>query len=442
MTVTMKTLLIFAMTFMLAACDNKQSAEPSPELSIKDFIQQHQELEIVSAFEVEGFKEAFELRMTQPLDHRDAKAGSFEQRVHLLHRDRDAPTYIWMSGYDTHWPIRSNVKELANILNSNLVIVEYRFYGTSLPESGKVPWLYLDNTQGATDHHKVIALFKRYYSKQWLSAGFSKGGESALIHRSLFPTDVDVVVTYDAPIIHGRENTKTDAFLYSHGSKACRTRLFDYQRIALENRQAMLERIEQYGKDNGLTFERLGFGGALEYAVLEHTFTFWQRGHQCEDVPVRGDSVDNIFKHLVDTSGLEFYSDKGIHDTRQSYYQHMRELGYYGFPTERLSDVLIDAKDANNEHLAPKGVDLTYNPQFMQNVHNWLNKNGNNIIYLYGENDTWAASGVVPTANTNALRFDKKDGYHWSHIKDFSDEQKQRIYNTLEQWLGIAVNRI
>ena len=440
--IDMKKLILILISLTLIAFKNTAATQTSASVPLKQFLQQQPAVKVVKPLEVDGFKEAYELRFIQPLDHKDASKGTFEQRVHVMHRDKNAPTHIWISGYQTYFPMNTNGKEMAEILNSNLVVVEYRFYGQSLPEDGKVPYEFLDNTQGATDHHEVIDTFKQYYQNKWVSSGFSKGGESALIHLSMFPDDVDAVVTYDAPIIHGREDPRTDAFLYAHGSKECRTRLFDYQRIALENREAMLEKVEAYAKNKKLNYSWLGYGGALEYAVLEHTFTFWQRGHKCEEVPQRGDSVDAIFKHLVDTSGLWFYSDEGIHATRQSYYQHMRELGYYGFPTERLSDLLVDAKDASNLHLAPKGVDLTYNPEFMWNVHKWLDKNGNNIIYLYGENDTWKAAAVEPTINTNAIRLDQKNGSHWTHVKNLSEEQKQLFYDTLDKWLGYKVNRL
>lgn len=441
-------LLVGLVLTLTIVCTNRGVTAPKPQASksransLVQFLQQQQTVRIVKSLKQGGFSETYELRVTQPLDHADAGRGTFEQRVHLMHRDVRAPTLVWISGYRTHFPPETMAQEMSAILSSNVVLVEYRFYGKSLPQDGKVPYEFLDNTQGATDHHQIIHTFKKYYKNKWVSSGYSKGGQSALIHRSIFPDDVDVVVPYNSPIIHGREDPRTAAFLYSNGSKECRTRLFDFQRMALEHRQAMIEKLKAYAPKNNLTFTRLGLGGAIEYAVLEHTFSFWQWGHQIEDVPQRGATVDELFEHLIDTSGVRYYSDQGIHDLRQSYYQHMRELGYYGFPTERLSDLLVDAKDASNLNLAPKGVDLTYNPGFMWKVHKWLDQNGNNIIYIYGENDTWAAAGVTPTTNTNAIRVDQIQGYHNSRVESLSDEQKKTVYDTLEEWLQIKVKRL
>src|ERR1700712_3113063 len=46
-----------------------------------------------------GFR-FFELTFTQPADHRNPRAGTFEQRFTLLHRDITAPTVVYTSGYN------------------------------------------------------------------------------------------------------------------------------------------------------------------------------------------------------------------------------------------------------------------------------------------------------------------------------------------------------
>lgn len=323
---------IIFFSILVVACTSTPANGQQAPLPLKDFLEQQQAIRIVEPLEVDGFNETYQLRMTQPLDHNDASKGDFEQRVHLMHRDVNAPTLIWISGYRTYFPLQAQAQELSTILNSNVVLVEHRFYGESLPEDGKVPYAFLDNTQSATDHHQLIQTFKKYYKNKWVSSGHSKGGQSALIHRSMFPEDVDVVIPYNAPIIHGREDPRTAAFLYANGSKALRTRLFDFQRMVLENRKAMIKKMKKYAQKEELTFDRLGFGAALEYSVLEYTFSFWQWGHRGEDVPQRGASADELFKHLIATSGVWFYSDQGIDEYRQSYYQHMRENGFYRFP--------------------------------------------------------------------------------------------------------------
>src|SRR5688572_20184762 len=42
----------------------------------------------------------FVLSYTQPADHADPLAGSFEQRLTLLHRDTDHPMVLHTSGYN------------------------------------------------------------------------------------------------------------------------------------------------------------------------------------------------------------------------------------------------------------------------------------------------------------------------------------------------------
>jgi hypothetical protein len=42
---------------------------------------------------------------------------------------------------------------------------------------------------------------------------------------------------------------------------------------------------------------------------------------------------------------------------------------------------------------------------------------------------------------TDALKFVVKNGHHGSRVKDFSPEQKELFYSTLERWLGLTLAR-
>lgn len=74
----------------------------------------------------------------------------------------------------------------------------------------------------------------------------------------------------------------------------------------------------------------------------------------------------------------------------------------------------------------------------MQDVLNWLQTRGNNIIYIYGEKDPWTAAAVEPTAQTNALKIVQPSANHVLRIADL--DNPGLVYSTLENWLGIQIN--
>lgn len=76
----------------------------------------------------------------------------------------------------------------------------------------------------------------------------------------------------------------------------------------------------------------------------------------------------------------------------------------------------------------------------MRAVNNFLQTNGNNIIYIYGEYDPWSASAVqLISDKTNALKMVKAGGNHRTRIKSFDDKEKEKIYGKLEDWLDVKI---
>ena len=63
------------------------------------------------------------------------------------------------------------------------------------------------------------------------------------------------------------------------------------------------------------------------------------------------------------------------------------------------------------------------------------------MIFIYGGNDTWSASAVELTGETNSIKMVKQGGSHRTRINSFSSEEKEIIYTTLEDWLDIKIER-
>ena len=77
----------------------------------------------------------------------------------------------------------------------------------------------------------------------------------------------------------------------------------------------------------------------------------------------------------------------------------------------------------------------------MQDINTWIQKHGNNMIFIYGENDTWTATAVELTGETNSIKMVKEGGSHRTRINSFSDDEKEIIFSTLEDWLDYKIER-
>jgi hypothetical protein len=388
----------------------------------------------ISKMELEDhFTKRFKIVLDQPLDHGNLDAGTFKHYIYLSHVDVEMPTIFVTEGYNA----RPRTYELSKIFKGNQVQVEYRFYGNSRPDS--IPWQYLTNDQAVEDYHKLITKLRRLYKGKWISTGISKGGETVLIHKSKYPWDVEVAVAYVAPLIHTVEDPRTQAHIYTVGSDECRAKIESFQRLVLENRESVLVEMKDHSELKKMQFTELSLEEALEYAVLEYPFSFWQWGSKCEDIPMNFISPKVIFEYLNSVIPISFYNDQTYYDLLPSYYQHLTELGYYGFDTTPVKDLLQVVHHPTNARFAPKNVDLTYNPKYIEEVLDYVENKGNKILHIYGELDTWGACAPSPKPHVDALKMILKGGDHATRIRHFSEEEQQRIYDKLQYWLGYSV---
>ena len=381
------------------------------------------------------FKQAYHLVINQPIDHSRPDDETFEHHVLLYHSGYNQPTIYETEGYQLY----RGTRELSQLTNGNQVQVEYRFYGQSKPDS--IPWEFLTNDQAIEDLHLLKNSLNTIYKGKWISTGVSKGGETTLIYKSKYPDDVSIAVPYVAPIILAREDTRTEKHITTIGEASCRAAITEFQRTVLKNRNALKEEIKNYSIRKELTFS-IGLDVALEYAALEFPFSFWQWGGNCTEIPTTNASPKETFNYLNQIVGISFYSDQTLERLLPSYYQHMKELGYYGFNTQTINDLLTHVKTPNNAFFAPQGVDLTYNPNYMKDVLHSIEqtKKGNNILYIYGEYDTWGACAVTPSEKLDALKMVLKSGSHGTRIRHFSSPDREKIYKQLEKWLEQPLN--
>ena len=84
----------------------------------------------------------------------------------------------------------------------------------------------------------------------------------------------------------------------------------------------------------------------------------------------------------------------------------------------------------------PDTLNLVFNPETMLDLHRFLQKTDEKMMFIYGENDPWTASGAKVPKKENLVKMVLKGGSHRTRINSFPEEQKAKMIETLKNWIS------
>jgi len=432
-----KTILLYLSFVLLFSCSKQPTSsgqtDPIDNRSIIEKLQSISNIEINEITPRNGFDRQFEIYITQPLDHNNPDGIQFKQRIYLSHNDESQPMIFMPSGYSSS-PVK--LCELSAPLNANQIYVAHRFMLGAEPD--QLDWQYLNMEQASADFHNVVETFKEIYTEKWISYGASKNGQAALFHKRFYPDDIDATIALVTPLSQGEEDRRYKTFLETVGSETDRNKIKLFQRHTLNNRDAIIPLINNYMNSSDFTFGRKSAEEILEYEVLEFPFSFWQvTNGDCSTIPDTSATPQILYNYLRDFGYFDVYSNEMLDFFQPVYYQAFTELGWYELIADHLQYLLVAVPNPSYKQMAPENVPLNYNGQVITDAIDWLQSSGDNIIYIYGENDPWTAGALESVGSTNAIKIIQPNANHSIKIEQL--DQKDLIYSTLEQWTGITI---
>lgn len=393
------------------------------------------DIEVTSIKSDNIFSEAYEIFITQPIDHNNPDGPKFKEQLFLSHIDKEKPMVIDLDGY----AVNNRTTELSRILGCNQIMVEHRYFGESVP--APFDWKYLTIKQAADDHHRIIELFKQYYTGKWITTGISKGGSCAIFHGYFYPDDADASVPYVGPLNLSIDDQRVYEWIKTVSTPECRQKVFNFQKLCFEKRDELYPMFLDNADKKNLKYEIVGNEKAYEYAVLEYSFAYWQWGDgNCDEIPDENSSLDEIWEHLLKNGGVTYFDDSSIEDNYPFFYQCYTEFGYYAYEVDQFKDYIKYA-DGKTPFFIPPDSNPTYDPTLLKSISNWASNEAENFIFIYGGNDPWTSPGVCLSGKTNSLKMVLPNGSHASRIKGFSKNDKDLIYSRLESWLGVQIER-
>ena len=385
----------------------------------------------------------FVLQYDQPVDHQNPSGARFKQRFTLLHRDYAAPVVAQNSGYSVS--TRGFRSQVTSMIEGNQLSMEHRYFSPSRPDPAD--WTKLTIEQAANDQHRITQALKAriYRDNKWLTTGASKGGMTSLFHRRFFPGDVDGTIAYVAPLDYPADMVATPTnryfqFLEAVGTDpTCRQNLKDFQNAALARRAAMKTRMEQTA-----TFTQiLGEDRALEFAVEELPFIFWQYGSQadCAQIPATTATDDAVFKFLDDTVSVASYGDDDVLNFLPYYHQSATQLGYPAGDESYLVGLMYPGGDTAAAYVPANIPTPPYDDgAAMQDIQTWIGASGAQIMLIYGQNDPWT-SGAASVGNaTDSFKFIAPGGNHGSSIATLNPSDQTTAVNAVMRWAGMSAS--
>lgn len=386
----------------------------------------------------------FRLTFRQPADHRNPRAGTFEQRLTLLHKDTNRPMVMYTSGYNVSQnPSRS---EPTQIVDGNQLSMEYRYFEPSIPARTDWP-KQLTIWQAAADQHAVIRSFQRLYRENWITTGGSKGGMTATYHRRFFPDDVDGTVPYVAPNDVDNERDSYNEFLANVGTDPqCRAALTAVQRRILgPDRAWFLERTRQDAEATGDGWTILGsLDRGMETAVVDLYFTFWQYSPQsaCAEVPGPDATNEQVWDWTQGVVPLTGYLDQGLRGTLAYYYQAAYQLGWYEAYEKPLAGVLRYPGGWGGANFVPQELrPIRFDKRAMADIDRWVRGKSTHMLYVYGGNDPWGAEqfscGRKSVERRECSVHVVAGGTHGARIAQLPEAERAAATAQIRAWAGL-----
>lgn len=393
----------------------------------------------VSKLASERYNEKYVINIQQNVDGKDDAKGTFKQRVIVGFRGYDRPTVIVTEGYSADYSLNPQYEEeLTRLFDANLVFCEYRYFSKSVPEPCNWDYMTVDNS--LNDLHNVRQTLGKVFQGKWISTGISKGGQTTMFYRATYPNDVDVSVSYVAPLNKSVEDGRHEPFLNKEvGTEEERTDVLNAQRELLKRKAQLIGKFESYCNDKGYKYNA-EISEIYDYCVLEYPFALWQWGTPTSNIPSKDASDDAWFDHFIKMSSPDYFSCPNQY--LPFFVQAARELGYYGYSTEGLED-LLDTKNTKgylSKLMLPEELKgIKFDKRLYKRTVKFLKKNDPTHIFIYGDIDPWTSSGVAGwldcSDKVNMRVYVQPRGSHKARISNMPEKTKHEIVGRITKWL-------
>ena len=396
----------------------------------------------VQPLETTCFKEKYVLKMEQQVDWKTSAKGTFGERIFVGMKGLYKPTVIVTEGYSASYGLNPGYEEeLSRLFDANVVLCEYRYFSHSVPVPTNWDYMTVDNS--LADYHHVRQVFGQLFKGKWISTGISKGGQTTMFYRATYPDDVDVSVSYVAPLNRAVEDGRHEKFLAKKvGTKEERKVIRQAMQELMRRKPELMKLFHAYCEENDYQF-LMSEEDVYDYCVLEFPFALWQWGTPVSSIPeLTSDEDDEVwFDCLMKVSSPDYFAYPSQYMPFDV--QAAKELGYYGYSLKSIKKwtSLKSTKGYLKKMWLPDSLrKYDFDPALYKRTVKYLKKEDPKHIFIYGEIDPWSSSGVCTWLNCkkkkNMRVYVQPRGSHKARINTMPERMKTEIINRLTNWLN------
>lgn len=431
--------------------------------SLQNFYGQKHRIELQQLFGKENvtyidssaFKEYYRINVRQPINHNNTQGGFFDQQVLLGIQDPKSITILQTSGYaiPKHFNNPNYKTELTAIVNGNQVLIEHRYFGSSIPDS--LTKEFLTYEQASNDDHFIKEKLARLLTGKWVSTGLSKSGDAALAYRFYYPNDVDATVAFGISITTEAEDPRFEIYIKERRKSEDGKKINKAQLYLLKNKKKLLPLFRRAFEFENQDFANWDLETLYDYGVLDLEVSFWQYYKSFDDFKLE---VNTIFGEESKREGFPLtlkldtfedrlvlfvaYSSIGLIDKKMTnhYYQAFSQGGYY-FYEETPFLKYLKLKDYPLSVFALEPT--IFKGKFRKDEKKWSETKMDNVIFINGDNDPWAVYKIKPAKDLDNLQVMVTNANHTLELKDLSKENYKNVISKLNKWLdlNLDVNR-
>ena len=447
----MKTILLFRMILLTML------------FSVQNFYAQKHQVELQKLFGEENvtyldsstFKEYYRINVRQLINHHDIHRGFFNQQVLLGIQDATAVTVLQPEGYSIpkHYNNPNFKNELTILLNANQVIIEHRYFGSSIPDS--LSKKFLTYEQASNDDHFIKEKLANLFTGKWVSTGVSKSGDAALAYRFYYPNDVDATVAYGISITTEAEDPRFDDYIKGRRKTEEGKKINEAQINLLKNKKKLLPIFQKAFEFEKQDLTNWDLETLYDYGVLDLEVSFWQYYKSLDDLKaeinmiVEEESKRDGFPVSMKLDTFEdrltlfaAYMTMGLISKKMTshYYQAFSEGGYYGYDETPFLQYL-KLKDYPLSIFAMEPT--LFNGKLRQDEKKWTETKMEKVIFINGDNDPWAVYKIKPAKGLDNLQILVTNANHTLKLKDLPNEDYKNVILKLNKWLelNLDVNR-
>jgi hypothetical protein len=111
-------------------------------------------------------------------------------------------------------------------------------------------------------------------------------------------------------------------------------------------------------------------------------------------------------------------------------------MGYYGYDLQEFKGYIRHVTSPTFTFALPPGVEAEFDNQLWKDLNHYMLNEAEHFIFIYGQNDTWSATGVYDlSVDVNSRVFVKEEGSHRTRINNMPEEQREEVYKTIRIYM-------